>query len=58
LILPSGGTIQIELESDDYSSVQHKDAMQMMKIIGVGNASNQFTAINSGGQPSFTSCYY
>ena len=34
--LPSGGKIEVEYESDDYAYVQDKDAMQMMKIAGVG----------------------
>ncbi|MCJ8289339.1 MAG: hypothetical protein HRT58_22025 [Crocinitomicaceae bacterium] len=35
--LPSGGTINIEYESDDYSHVQHKVANQLFKIDQVGN---------------------
>ncbi|MBF4508758.1 hypothetical protein IRZ83_18960 [Flavobacterium sp. JLP] len=35
--LPSGGEIKIETESDDYQYVQDKKAMQMYKVIGVGN---------------------
>jgi hypothetical protein len=31
--LPSGGTITVNYESDDYSSVQNKAAMQMYKIV-------------------------
>lgn len=34
--LPSGGTMELNYESDDYSSVQNKDAMQMFKIVGSG----------------------
>lgn len=34
--LPSGGKINIEYESDDYSHVQHKVANQMFKISHVG----------------------
>lgn len=33
--LPSGGKIEPTYESDDYSHVQNKTAMQMMKIVGV-----------------------
>ncbi len=40
--LPSGGTINVEYESDDYSHVQHRDALQMFKILGVGDASGNF----------------
>ena len=35
--LPSGGTIDLEYETDDYQYVQNKKAMQMIKVIGVGN---------------------
>jgi hypothetical protein len=31
--LPSGGTINIEYESDDYAYVQHKKAMQMFEVV-------------------------
>jgi hypothetical protein len=31
--LPSGGTIKIEYESDDYAYVQHKKAAQMFKVV-------------------------
>lgn len=33
--LPSGGEINVEYESDDYTYVQHKEAKQMLKIVGV-----------------------
>lgn len=36
--LPSGGKIHLEYESDDYSFVQNKRSMQMLKIVGVGNS--------------------
>lgn len=35
--LPSGGTISITTESDDYKYVQNRKAMQMFKVIGAGN---------------------
>lgn len=35
--LPSGGKIDLEYESDDYKHVQDRDAMQMFKVVGVGN---------------------
>lgn len=35
--LPSGGTILINYEADDYAYVQDKRAMQMMRITGVGS---------------------
>jgi len=36
--LPSGGTIDVEYESDDYAYVQDKKAMQMFKVEGVGSS--------------------
>lgn len=36
--LPSGGKIKIKYESDDYSFVQNKRSMQMVKIVGIGNS--------------------
>lgn len=35
--LPSGGKINIEYESDDYSHVQHKVANQMFRIVKMGD---------------------
>lgn len=35
--LPSGGTLSIKTESDDYKYVQNKKAMQMFKVVGAGN---------------------
>jgi hypothetical protein len=37
--LPSGGTINVEYESDDYAFVQGRPAMQMFKIIGTSEIS-------------------
>lgn len=34
--LPSGGQMELNFESDDYSSVQNKEAMQMFKVVGSG----------------------
>ena len=39
IILPSGGKISIDYESDDYGYVQHKPASQMFKIVSVGTLS-------------------
>lgn len=36
--LPSGGTIEIEYESDDYQYVQDKKAMRMYKVAGIGSS--------------------
>lgn len=49
--LPSGGSIGVDLESDDYAYVQHKDAMQMLKIIGVGGSSNYSFVTSNGTDP-------
>lgn len=38
--LPSGGSISIVTESDDYAYVQNKRAMQMFKVIGAGKIEN------------------
>ena len=35
--LPSGGTINVEYEADDYAYVQDRNAMQMFKVSGVAN---------------------
>lgn len=40
IILPSGGAIEIEYESDDYAYVQDKNAMQMYRLLGFGNNAN------------------
>lgn len=37
ILLPSGGQIEIEYESDDYAFVQNKRASAMMKIAGFGS---------------------
>ncbi len=39
ITLPSGGTINVDYESDDYAYVQNAPAMQMMKIIGTSDVS-------------------
>lgn len=38
--LPSGGSIKIYAESDDYAYVQNKRAMQMVKILGFAKSSS------------------
>lgn len=43
--LPSGGKIVVDYETDDYGSVQHKPAMQMMEAVspnGVSQANGNF----------------
>ncbi|WP_452223463.1 hypothetical protein [Lacinutrix chionoecetis] len=44
--LPSGGKLELEMESDDYRYVQDRKAMQMFKIAGVNNQSTG----NPGGE--------
>ncbi|MCH2233782.1 MAG: hypothetical protein MK078_05970 [Crocinitomicaceae bacterium] len=38
--LPSGGTIQVTYEADDYAYVQDKEAMRMVKVVGAGDTSD------------------
>lgn len=38
--LPSGGTISINYESDDYAYVQDRKVMRMFKVIGAGGSSS------------------
>jgi hypothetical protein len=45
IILPSGGNIQLEYESDDYAYVMDRPAMEMFTIAGVG-ASPDFSTGN------------
>lgn len=40
IVLPSGGKIKVEYESDDYAYVQNKTAMQMYTIAGAGQDEN------------------
>ncbi|OFY78599.1 MAG: hypothetical protein A2281_16490 [Bacteroidetes bacterium RIFOXYA12_FULL_38_20] len=35
VVLPSGGSIEVTYESDDYGYVQHKQAMQMFMVEGI-----------------------
>ena len=35
--LPSGGSIEVDYESDDYAFVQNRRAMQMVQVVGTGN---------------------
>ena len=45
--LPEGGIINIELDADDYAYVQDKPAMEMVKVIGLGD---DVAAFQSSGQ--------
>lgn len=38
--LPSGGSMQIDYESDDYGFVQNKTAAQLFKLAGLGSSSD------------------
>jgi hypothetical protein len=38
--LPSGGTINIKYEADDYAFVQNKEATEMFLLKGIGNSEN------------------
>ena len=38
VVMPSGGALTIDYESDDYAYVQNKKAAQMYRIIGTGKA--------------------
>lgn len=40
ILLPSGGIINIEVESDDYGYVQEKMAMEMSLVSGLGSTKN------------------
>ncbi|MDI5887643.1 PKD-like domain-containing protein [Flavobacterium yafengii] len=46
IILPSGGVLSIQTESDDYKYVQNKKAMQMFKVIGAGNSATPPTNLS------------
>lgn len=40
ITLPSGGTITIDYEQDDYAYIQDKEATEMFQIIGTGSTPN------------------
>lgn len=44
--LPSGGTIEVDYESDDYAFVQSRKAMQMLKITGVVSPPSTASVVN------------
>ncbi|HXU27908.1 MAG TPA: hypothetical protein VN698_11810, partial [Bacteroidia bacterium] len=49
ILIPSGGSIHVNYESDDYAYVQNKPAMQMFKIIGTdGGGSGKVQSISDG----------
>lgn len=46
--LPSGGEINIEYESDDYSHVQHKVANQMFRVVKLGDNMDYHNQVYKG----------
>ncbi|MHA4810995.1 hypothetical protein ACX0G9_23000 [Flavitalea flava] len=54
VLLPSGGQIEVNYESDDYAFVQNKRAMDMMAIAGFGNSPFTYNnrLYNNGGKGS------
>ena len=44
--MPSGGKIHVEYESDDYKYVQDKEAMEMVKIVGLSAENETIPHIN------------
>ncbi|WP_315815577.1 PA14 domain-containing protein [Paraflavitalea speifideaquila] len=46
IYLPSGGSVKVDYESDDYGYVQNRQAMNMFRIIGMA-ASSSYTARTS-----------
>lgn len=42
ILLPSGGQIEVEYESDDYAFVQNRRAATMRKVVGLGKDQNGF----------------
>jgi hypothetical protein len=48
--LPSGGTIKVDYEADDYSHVQNLRAMQMFKVIGATSFKPTAANIQSPGE--------
>jgi hypothetical protein len=44
ILLPSGGQIEVEYESDDYAFVQNRRAATMMQVVGIGKDQNTKTS--------------
>jgi hypothetical protein len=47
IYLPSGGSMKVDFESDDYAFVQNKRAAQPFKLLGLGNAPGMTTGITN-----------
>ncbi|MET0466546.1 MAG: hypothetical protein ABW007_25535 [Chitinophagaceae bacterium] len=43
VLLPSGGQLEVEYESDDYAYVQNLRASQMMQVLGLGSSNSSYT---------------
>lgn len=43
ILLPSGGQIEVNYESDDYAFVQNKRAAVMMNVLGFGSTTNSYS---------------
>ena len=52
IITPTGSTISVQYEADDYGYVQNRRAMQMCYVTGVGNSGGNNTGMI--GSPGFT----
>jgi hypothetical protein len=50
ITLPSGSQIEIKYEADDYKLVQDKKAMQMCRIVGLGQQTNGNPTMNDLGK--------
>ena len=52
ILLPSGGQLEVNYETDDYAYVQNKRAAAMMQVVGFGNSntaySNRLFDVNDG----------
>jgi hypothetical protein len=46
ILLPSGGRLKVNYESDDYAYVQNKRAMQMFKVLGFATSSSGTKVLN------------
>jgi len=47
IVLPSGGQIEVNYETDDYAFVQNKRASDMMSVVGFGNTPSYSSSSNS-----------
>ena len=56
ILLPSGGQIEVDYESDDYAYVQDRHATSMLQILGFGSNSSEITdkLYKVGGIPVFS----